>query len=583
MVDAGERRRSDHHRRRLAQAPAAATSSPRYGADEQRRTSLATVGGGSDGGARRPARARELLGLSGAVQDGQLRKAILRISLRAEQDTEEENLERTYVDVGVLEQLDNLNHQVIFGRRGTGKSHLLRMLRRRSIEDGAGSLYLDLRTLGSSQLVTSGGFGSNAEASLSLFRDIVDRLHADLVQESIDRSPECIEACNAMHGTIHQAASIIQKRSIKETQSVAITDKTELGVTVSLKNLEASVGTHGDDARATSREETFEEIVRDSIAFSGISSRLEEVLRCLNLGQYFLLLDEWSSVPLAIQPYLAELIKRALLPTKGLAIKIAALDFRSRFGIAMDGSVQIVGFELGGDIAANIDLDEYFVVDRSPDFVTEVFIKVMYQHIDAHLPEGYLDRIFAPDPPKLRNVFFETEGAFAELIRAGEGVIRDFFGVLTRAVQAARVRDLERLSVQSIEEGATEWYEDDKIRDIVGPPLALLSSLVKQVVGEGNTCYFLLPEADATEDFFQALVDHRVLHLLRRGYTDHLAVGVRYNVYALDYGTYVPYKRSSAVPHVHPVHLGAGALPTDKYCIPFGDGRGLRRFVVNLE
>jgi hypothetical protein len=33
---------------------------------------------------------------------------------------------------------------------------------------------------------------------------------------------------------------------------------------------------------------------------------------------------------------------------------------------------------------------------------------------------------------------------------------------------------------------------------------------------------------------------------------------------------------------MHPVVLGAGSAPTSEYCVPFGDGRGLRRFVVQL-
>lgn len=544
---------------------------------------MATTGDGpSHPPARAPGRARDLLTLPGAVQDSPIRKAILGVSLRSEQETNDEYLERTYVDVGVLEQLENGNHQIAFGRRGTGKSHLLRMLRKRAIESGNRAIYLDLRTLGSSHLVTSGAFSSSLEGSLNLFRDILDKVHAELLQESLDYSADCVSACEAMHAAVHDATAQVQKRTIKQTETVAVSDKSDFGVTVSLKNIEANVGATGEGSRATSREANFEEVVRDSIAFAGVSARLEEVLRCLEIHRLYLLLDEWSSVPLPVQPFLAEYIKRALLPCRGLAVKIAALSFRSNFGTSLNESRGIIGFELGGDIAANIDLDEYYVIDRSPEFVAEVFIKVMFQHIVVDLPAGHLDRLGASDPAKLRQVLFETEGAFAELIRAGEGVIRDFFGVLSKAVQAARVRDLPRMTIQTVEEGGSEWYEDDKIRHVVGAPLALLERLVEQVVGQGSSCYFLLPEADSTEEVFQTLVDHRVLHLLRRGYTDHLAVGKRFNVYALDYGTFVPYKRSAAVPYMHPVYLGPSPAPSEEYCLPFGDGRGVRRFIVKL-
>jgi hypothetical protein len=48
------------------------------------------------------------------------------------------------------------------------------------------------------------------------------------------------------------------------------------------------------------------------------------------------LIDEWSSLPLAIQPYLAEFLKRGLLPLTIVTLKIGALEYRCRFSDQRD-------------------------------------------------------------------------------------------------------------------------------------------------------------------------------------------------------------------------------------------------------
>ncbi len=50
---------------------------------------------------------------------------------------------------------------------------------------------------------------------------------------------------------------------------------------------------------------------------------------------------------------------------------------------------------------------------------------------------------------------------------------------------------------------------------------------------------FLLPKELASHPLIQRLFDLRVLHLVQRGYADKDRPGVRYNIYTLDYGTYV--------------------------------------------
>ena len=103
--------------------------------------------------------------------------------MRAESQQSLDLLAKTFVDPGVTDQLENDNSQIIYGRRGTGKTHILKF-----IEQGIGqlrsegrlALYLDMRILGSGSLNVEAGRELHVRAT-SILRDILERIHFELL------------------------------------------------------------------------------------------------------------------------------------------------------------------------------------------------------------------------------------------------------------------------------------------------------------------------------------------------------------------------------------------------------------------
>jgi Cdc6-like AAA superfamily ATPase len=60
-----------------------------------------------------------------------------------------DRLRDTFEDSGVAAALEAVDHQVLYGRRGTGKTHALRYLETTVRELGDIAVYIDLRTVGS--------------------------------------------------------------------------------------------------------------------------------------------------------------------------------------------------------------------------------------------------------------------------------------------------------------------------------------------------------------------------------------------------------------------------------------------------
>ena len=61
------------------------------------------------------------------IKDVKLIQAISSISQRAERQRDINKVINSYVEIGILPQLLNNNNQILYGRRGTGKTHILRI------------------------------------------------------------------------------------------------------------------------------------------------------------------------------------------------------------------------------------------------------------------------------------------------------------------------------------------------------------------------------------------------------------------------------------------------------------------------
>src|SRR5271170_164738 len=85
--------------------------------------------------------------------DGFMNRDINNVFLRFTRRAETEALDRlvqTFVDTGSLVTLlESKDHSIVYGRRGTGKTHAFAFLRDRIASRGDIAVYVDVRRLGS--------------------------------------------------------------------------------------------------------------------------------------------------------------------------------------------------------------------------------------------------------------------------------------------------------------------------------------------------------------------------------------------------------------------------------------------------
>ncbi|WP_082438926.1 MULTISPECIES: hypothetical protein [unclassified Sphingomonas] len=510
----------------------------------------------------------------------EIHKIFLDVDKRAERSTGE-ILDATFVDSAPLfDVLSTRNNQVVYGRRGTGKTHALRYLQKQLAKSSAVSLYIDMRNVGSNGSIYGDTSRSVPDRAGILVRDVLTALLDEFYAISVEaldtsREPARIASCLDDFGTAISEVRI--SGPVEEETSDTSVSKKAGEAELSAKiwpipgfDAKAKVSKASDttDARKFKRSG----IEKFHINFGKTASALSALISALGVERVWLLVDEWSEVPIDLQPYLADLIRRTLLPERLLTVKIAAIEHRSQFIIRGERG-SYVGVELGADIAADLNLDDFLVFENSAGRSVEFFKTLLFKHLKAS--DTAPNDIANGD--ELISRLFSQSPVFEEFVRAVEGVPRDALNLVTKMVTRAWGR---KITVQDVRGAAQDWYIQDKARDIRDNHTlgSLLEHIITEVIGKRKARGFLFA-ANTRNELIDTLFDARVLHILKRGTSSHDEPGVRYDVYKIDYGCYVELINTSKAP--------GGLYQEDEDSefveVPKDDHRSIRRAILRLD
>ncbi|WP_170530371.1 ORC-CDC6 family AAA ATPase [Ruegeria arenilitoris] len=504
------------------------------------------------------------------------------ISKRAEDLTPEEQA-KSFVSIRRIDgALKSRDSRIIFGRRGTGKTHILSYVANTVTAKGGLAISIDLRTLGSNNSIYSDRNLDAGARATRLVRDLISTVHEKLLERITD--PRSKYGGKAIEHSLDKLANCVKTILISETQQVRRQTASDRSVKAELKGsgqispttararasagLAASYDDHNKDEVTVNGEP------RLSVNMGDAASALTDIAQHID-GRIWLLLDEWSSLPEDLQPYLADFVRRAILPIQNISVVIAAIEFRSVFRIDFDN--YRVGFELGSDISADINLDDYFVYDVSAQTAVDFFKSLLFQHLEAFAGDQGLKE---SSPSQVVNSIFSQDRVFAELVRASEGVARDFINILQLAAMRS---DQTKISMNEIRTAAKDWFERDKQRNLDTNKFAqsLLHWIRDEVIDRKRARAFLL-RTDTSDPTIEFLFDERMLHIARRSYSAQDEPGVRYQVWKVDYGCYVDLINTVKSPTGF-LFEGMEISDTGNIEVPDDDYRSVRRAVLELR
>jgi hypothetical protein len=514
------------------------------------------------------------------IQDRNIGRAVSQILQRAERQEDPQKILGTFVDVGFLPQLDNRNNQIFYGRRGTGKTHVLRVLSTRLKDNEHNAVsYIDCRTLGSTSQFSDPSI-SLQQRCTALFRDFLGAVYNPILEHIFDKpsdnADKALEALDNLSSTISEPVRTYREESFTQTTREERSRSAGIAASADLTgNAGFRATTNAGQRDLDESTSAYKATIEDKVLFPALHQQLTDTLRLADCYLY-ILIDEWSSLPNDIQPYFAEFLKRGVLPVQRAVVKIASLEYRSRFSLTDDRPG--LGFELGADISTAQDLDDYYVFDRNPEQVTDEYADMLFRHLSGELPEDYLGNYHRIRSGKdLSSRMFTDRKTFKELARASEGVVRDLINIFSLAFNNAYRRGRTSIDRKALLEAARQWFERDKVQYLDEQLQTALQRIVDEVIGARRARSFLLPRQLERHVVVQRLFDARVLHHMQRGYADKDNPGIRYNIYTVDYGTYVDLMGTSRQPVIELFEEASDV----NLVVPFDDKRSIRRIILN--
>jgi hypothetical protein len=408
-------------------------------------------------------------------------------------------------------------------------------------------------------------------------------VHTALIEQIIEhpaaRAEEALALADDLLSSIVDPVKTYRTESLTASVTTSQAGNSTAAVELTPSAIGAKLSSEAQSRVENQNSSSFAVETDDKVVFPTLHGLLSRILQLSSLDLY-ILLDEWSSVPQDIQPYLAEFLKRGVLPVSACVLKIASLEYRSHFNTRRDGG-ELIGFELGADISTAQDLDDYYVFDRNPDQIATIYADMLLRHLAIELPEHYLaDSYRASTGEHLASKLFTERATFNELARASEGVVRDLINIFTLAFFHAHRRGRASIDRRAVLEAARQWFEQDKAQHLDEKMHTVLRRIVDEVIGERKARSFLLPRELEKNALIQRLFDQRLLHQMQRGYADKDNPGVRYNIYSLDYGTSVDLMGTIKQPQIDLDQPSEAEEGQADLVVPFDDKRSIRRVIL---
>lgn len=101
-------------------------------------------------------------------------------------------------------------------------------------------------------------------------------------------------------------------------------------------------------------------MVRHRVHFASTGNALNDILRCISPRSIWIILDEWSEIPLDIQPYLADLIRRSVFHLRNITVTRAPLGL---FEVIIDGQedyIEVSANDYRSIRRAILDIGDYY-------------------------------------------------------------------------------------------------------------------------------------------------------------------------------------------------------------------------------
>lgn len=276
-----------------------------------------------------------------------------------------------------------------------------------------------------------------------------------------------------------------------------------------------------------------------------VKALLTALVDLLGLEHIIIYIDEWMSLA-ECQIEFADRLDKCLVGDRRLAVKIAADQFQGQFHNSGQGH-NFRGLDVGGDIFVAADLDQPF---RDLERGATMFAESLYRRL-RYFHKADLERHFGPpplaNPDHFISTIFANRHAFEEVCRAAQGLCREFHE-LTQTCAKAINWDVATNKVDfntvrtAIYDQTSQAYARAK-RSVHANTLLL--AVIAPHIQRARSRFFIVPSRDMmTQRIIKDLQTKLVIHDVP-GEKLHPSIRGSYDAYEIDYGIFLDQIRAA--------------------------------------
>ena len=431
---------------------------------------------------------------------------------------------------GVVGQLTSKTNHVVFGRRGAGKSVLLRELEKRVAGAKTKTILVDIESIAQKSYPNL-----IIEILLIIFRDLLTQVETGFFSKLIkgDLAKRIRSAINQLE-TLRRRADTSKHIVSDQTQKTLGREfGEELTIITNILKLAAKVS----DSKAVVSEEKFEETFdKIRVLFNNIGDYrklIGESLRNVKIETLYILVDDFYQIDSLHQPLVADYLKRLF---RGIPCYLKIATARNRSLLFVKDDLSEAGLQAEQDyrsVDLDLSLDDF---QRAKDFLSAVLQNIFEQKLSPLTPDALFD--------------FSGTSGLTTLTEASGGNPRDFINILRVAVYAKKLSGTRTpITYQDICSAAISYHKTlvrDTERSYAN--FEILDTLLGEVIvvcQNNSDIGFYVTRKDtrdypAIHSLIGQLVDCRFLHILTHTYNAPMQEGIA-TVYILPMAIYTEF------------------------------------------
>jgi hypothetical protein len=485
----------------------------------------------------------------------------------------------TYVQPVDFLSLKGRSFHIVYGRNGTGKTHLFEAFYKSceaSYHDyNVLPVFIDMRKMELGPGLASVDLD---QLLLQFYRQFIGRIIRRL-EEFAEKTiiPTALEQMSGgkaadrkkrIRSTITNLNSNLSLQNIEERLSkyVRTVQRERKSSRSASMHAGASADVSGDSINAnanagikvrldkSSQNKETLELIYEGLAViphEKIRAGLEQLVELCGAASIVVLVDEWSALNLGVQPLLAEMIRKALGDAECIVLKIAGLRFYTRTSFTIEGSPPL-GLQPTVHIFELADLDSLFNCDGDLSFVSAFLAEVVRKHASSDLGalRGWTSKQFQD---YLCGSVFENAESYREMVRASEGNPRDFLATLTQCCATLAYDQEARITRKQVTAAAIKHF-DGKAQNIPAdePARHLFNRVFERVVKNRSKLFLITSDKALADAHIQTLWHFRFIHLVCPSYPVVNQDGqlTEYAIYSMDYGKLVSLRANKATEEI---------------------------------